>query len=225
MPVLFIAGIDTGIGKTFITGLLGRSLIKQNKTVITQKLVQTGCSGISEDIIFHRKIMGIELTEEDKSFQTCSYVFEFPASPHLSASVEKKRIDVERIAASTVQLSQKYDNVLIEGVGGLFVPLTLGYFAIDYIKDQKYPVVLVTSSRLGSINHTILSLEALIIRNIPVRCIIYIRYINEDKIIGDDSPKVFKKYLKQKGFEHVPVIEVPEFNINKIPDIDFSSIM
>ena len=224
MSVTFIAGIDTGIGKTYITGLIARSLLRNNKSVITQKLAQTGCERISEDIITHRKIMGIELTEEDRDSSTCNYVFKFPSSPHLSAKLEKRSIDVDKIIGSTEKLSRKYENVLIEGVGGLFVPLTSDYLSIDMIRDQKYPVILVTSSRLGSINHTLMSIEALKLRNIQIKAIVYIRLKNEDTIIGNDTLEVVVTYLNTKIHDNTKIIEVPEFKIDNIPDIDFSNI-
>ncbi|NOR45309.1 MAG: ATP-dependent dethiobiotin synthetase BioD [Candidatus Delongbacteria bacterium] len=224
MSILFITGIDTGIGKTYITGLIARSFLKSNRSVITQKLAQTGCDGISEDIITHRKIMGIDLVEEDRDFTTCNYVFKFPASPHLSAELENRSIDVNKIIESTEKLAVKYDNVLIEGVGGLFVPLTPDYLSIDFIKDQKYPVILVTSSRLGSINHTLMSIEALNLRNIQIKSIVYIRLKNEDTIIGNDTLKVIKNYLSTNRLDHTQILEVPEFDLNSIPDIDFNGI-
>ena len=224
MSILFITGIDTGIGKTYITGLIARSLLKNNRTVITHKLVQTGCEGVSEDIITHRKIMGIELTEEDKLFTTCNHVFKYPASPHLSAELENSSIDINKIIESTDKLSLKYENVLIEGVGGIFVPLSRNYLTIDLVKDQDYATVLVTSSRLGSINHTLLSIEAIISRNIELKSIVYLRSKDEDPIIGDNTLEVIKNYLNMNELDDTKIIEIPEFKIDNIPDIDFSDI-
>ena len=80
---LFIGGIDTDIGKTYATGVLAKALYNRGLKVITQKLVQTGCEGIAEDIITHRDIMGMPLQALDKDGTTCPYVFSKPASPHL----------------------------------------------------------------------------------------------------------------------------------------------
>ena len=95
MSVIFITGIDTGAGKSIATGLIARYLYKNNKSVITQKIVQTGCEKISEDIALHRKIMGIDLNEDDKKGLTCPYTFKYPASPHLAAQMEQKEIDLD----------------------------------------------------------------------------------------------------------------------------------
>ena len=83
--VLFITGIDTNIGKTFATGMIACALAEKGKKVITQKMIQTGCTEVSEDIEMHRKIQGIPFTEEDKAGLTCPYIFTYPCSPHMAA--------------------------------------------------------------------------------------------------------------------------------------------
>ena len=95
MPTIAITGIDTGVGKTLITGLFARHLRAAGHSVITQKLVQTGCAGMSEDILLHRRLMGIDLTDADRQGITCPYVFALPASPHLAASAEGRVIDLD----------------------------------------------------------------------------------------------------------------------------------
>jgi len=117
MGITFITGIDTGIGKTYATGLLARFLLKQGKSVTTQKVVQTGCESISEDIAVHRKIMGIGYTDEDRKGLTCPYLLTLPASPHLAAQAQGIRIDLETISAATDYLLRKYDHLLVEGAG------------------------------------------------------------------------------------------------------------
>ncbi len=177
MTVLFVTGIDTDIGKTYATGYLAK-LLQQNKpdnpsTVITQKLVQTGCTGIADDLLKHRRMMELPLQKVDTNITTCPYVFAVPASPHLASKLEGRIIDVDKITEATQILLATYDTVLLEGAGGLMVPITDDLLIIDYIAEQGYPVVLVTSGRLGSINHTLLSLEALKQRNIPLHTLVY----------------------------------------------------
>ena len=88
-----IGGIDTDAGKSIATGLLASHLLAQGKTVTTLKLVQTGCTGIAEDIQQHRRLMGQQLTELDRDGTTCPYVFPFPASPSLAARMTSQAID------------------------------------------------------------------------------------------------------------------------------------
>jgi dethiobiotin synthetase len=202
--VTCISGIDTNIGKTIVSGLLAKSLFESGRSVITQKIVQTGCSGIAEDIVKHREIMGIDLLPEDHSGLTCPYVFAKACSPHLAADLENTSIDTQYITAATEQLAAEYDHVILEGAGGLLVPLNHDKTFLDYLEQRKYPMILVTSPRLGSINHTLAALELAGNRGIHVRGIVYNCWDAEDKTIRKDSRKVFLSALSKYGF--LPVV-------------------
>jgi dethiobiotin synthetase len=206
--VLAVSGIDTGIGKTVATGLLARHFVEAGVRTITQKIAQTGCEGISEDIVKHRELMGIPLQEADLDSTTCPYVFRCPASPHLAAAMEGREIDIMTIRRSTFRLQKLFDLVLLEGVGGLLVPLTPELLFADYVRDAGYGLVLVSSSRLGSINHTLLSLEACATRHIPVRGLIYNRFFDSDEAIAADTRKVIAAALKRYGFDTAQVIDL-----------------
>ena len=181
MTVIFISGIDTDIGKTYATGMIAKALMQQGINVITQKLVQTGVSinsdsgvmNIADDIMSHRQLMDIPLQPCDLDFTTCPYRYEKPASPHLSAKLANQTLDPDVITDATKSLQADYEVVLLEGAGGLLVPITEQLLTLDYVTKQGYPVILVTSGRLGSINHTLLSLEAITSRGLDVHSVIY----------------------------------------------------
>ncbi|NRD69600.1 ATP-dependent dethiobiotin synthetase BioD [Psychrobacter okhotskensis] len=209
MSVLFISGIDTDIGKTYATGMIAKALMHQGANVITQKLVQTGVSvncdtgemNVADDIVTHRQLMNMPLQPCDVDFTTCPFRYEKPASPHLSAALANAVLDPEIITKFTQQLQQSYDIVLLEGAGGLLVPITEQLLTLDYIATQGYPVTLVTSGRLGSINHTLLSLEAIKARGLTVHSVIY-NHIHDsaaqtDKQIADSTIDYLKNYLAQ----------------------------
>ncbi|MEI6638393.1 MAG: dethiobiotin synthase [Chlorobium sp.] len=198
--VIVIAGIDTGIGKTFATGLLARALLQNGKNVITQKIVQTGCEGVSEDIVEHRRLMGTGLLEVDREGLTCPYVFRYPASPHLSARLDGTEIDLMRIRRCTLALQKRYELILLEGVGGLLVPLADELLFADYVRDAGYGLLLVTSPRLGSINHTLLSIEACVKRGIVLRGIIYNSFQPAAKLIVDDTRYLIQRALHNAGY-------------------------
>ena len=97
MGIVFVTGIDTGIGKSVATGLMARWLAQRGRTVITQKLVQTGCRGpVAEDIAVHRRLMGTGLLDVDRDGTTCPCIFAYPASPHLAARLEGRVVDIGR---------------------------------------------------------------------------------------------------------------------------------
>lgn len=207
--VFFVSGIDTGIGKTYTTGYLAKLWNEQGIQTITQKLVQTGNIGISEDIEKHREIMGMGWFPEDKTKLTMPEIFTYPASPHLATKIDGRDIDFDKINTATEQLSKKYQRVLLEGAGGLMVPLTQNLLSIDYIQAQKLPVILVSSGRLGSINHTLLSLEALKIRNIELYALAYnLSDELQDEIISKDTAEYLKNYLS-KQFPQALWIDIP----------------
>lgn len=195
--VYFITGIDTNIGKSIATGWLAARLIEQGLNVITQKMIQTGDSGISEDIEMHRKLMNTPFTEEDRDGTTCPIVLSYPASPHLAAKIDRVEIEISLIETSTECLSERYDVVLLEGAGGAMVPLTDNLLTIDYVAERGYPAILVTSGRLGSINHTILTIEALLNRKVELHSIIYNRYPQCDSVIEEDTLEYIKSYLSR----------------------------
>lgn len=221
--IYFVSGIDTDAGKSVVTGLLARSLRKKGVNVITQKFIQTGWVGISEDILKHREIMGIEPQSVDKDGTTCPYVMTYPASPHLAAEIDRVTLDMERIMESTRKLETMYDMVLLEGAGGLYVPVTRDYFTVDYIQEHKYPLILVASSKLGSINHTLMSLELCRSRRIEVTCLVYNRFPNDSEWITNDSITIFKHYLEQYS-PSTALIEVPVVHGTDYPDVDVRAL-
>lgn len=218
MAVYFISGIDTDAGKSIVTGVIARTLLKKGVNVVTQKFIQTGCVGISEDILKHREIMGIDPLEVDKDGTTCPYVMTYPASPHLAAEIDKVDIDVKRIHQSTLKLAAMYDMVLLEGAGGLYVPVTRDYLTIDYIQEYKHPLILVSSSKLGSINHTLMSLELCRLRGIEVKYVVYNDFPNDSEFIKNDSITIIRQYLQQH-FPTCELLELPVVEGEKWPEL------
>lgn len=194
--VYFVSGIDTDIGKSYATGYLARQWNAEGRRTITQKLVQTGNDGLSEDIERHRRIMGTGLLPEDEEGLTMPEIYSYPCSPHLAAEIDGRPVDFGKIEAATRLLSDRYDAVLLEGAGGLMVPLTRSLLTIDYVARMGYPVILVTSGRLGSLNHTLLSLEAMRRRGIALHTLAYNQYpAGGDGIIRRDTEQWLRQVL------------------------------
>ncbi|MFV0435893.1 MAG: dethiobiotin synthase [Desulfopila sp.] len=205
--IFCVAGIDTDIGKTIATGLIARGIAERGVTVITQKGVQTGCDGFSEDIATHRRLMRTPLLAEDRAGLTCQYLFRPPCSPHLAARRAAETIAPETMTAAAERLQKTYEVVLFEGAGGLFVPLTEEVLFIDYLARVRWPVLLVTSSRLGSINHTLAALEGLARRKIALAGVVYNCDPQTDPRIAEDSLAVMGRYLDKYDFS-CPIVEM-----------------
>lgn len=211
MKKLFISGIDTDAGKTYATAWLARKFMDEGKSVITQKFIQTGNTGYSEDIEAHRRLMGIDMLPEDLDMTTAPIIFTYPASAQLAARIDGREIDLGLVDCSSEILSSRYDVVLIEGAGGLMVPVTDDFLTIDYIASRHLPVALVTNGKLGSINHTILSLEALKARGIEVPYILYSRHLDTDKTIAQDTVGFITRYVN-RNFPDTELMFVPVYN-------------
>ena len=196
----FVTGIGTDVGKSWATGWLARRFMEEGKSVITQKFIQTGNIGSSEDIEVHRKIMDIDMTPEDKDMTTAPEIFTYPCSPDLAAKIDGRDIDFDKICRAMEKLESKYEVVLIEGAGGIMVPLKGEYLTIDYIKAHDLSTIIVTNGQLGSINHTLLTLYAIKQYGINLIEVVYNHHFDKDRTICEDTIEYIKRFLR----EHFP---------------------
>ncbi|MDE5653481.1 MAG: dethiobiotin synthase, partial [Muribaculaceae bacterium] len=109
MANIFISGIGTDVGKSWATAWLATYLAQKGQRVITQKFIQTGNTGLSEDIMLHRRLTGMPLTQFDHDRVTCPVIFTYPASPHLAAEIDRREIDLQVIDDATATLSDHFD--------------------------------------------------------------------------------------------------------------------
>ncbi|MDD3154884.1 MAG: dethiobiotin synthase [Victivallaceae bacterium] len=217
-PIAFVSGIDTNIGKTVVTGLMARFLREHAIRAITVKPVQTGNDGMSEDIAEHRRIMGCGLLPEDETGLTYPQLFHFPASPHLAAQLENRTVDVCAVEHAIGKIEQNYDFMLIEGAGGLLVPLTEKLLTIDWIAEHQWPLILVTSGRLGSLNHTLLSVEAARSRGIALAGIVFNYDASADEVTLADTMRMTRKYLDEYYHLSVPLAVCGKYSCAETPD-------
>ena len=206
--VFFLSGIDTDAGKSYCAGWLARKWAAEGASVITQKFVQTGNGGYSEDIELHRRIMGVGMMDVDLDHTTAPLIYSYPCSPQLAARLDSRDIPLDVIEDSTRRLAGMFDIVIVEGAGGLMVPLTDEYLTIDYPRERDIPVILVVHGALGSINHTLLSLEALKCRGMKLPYVLYNTYFDDDSLIADDTFGFISRYLARE-FPGTELIKVP----------------
>lgn len=210
--VYFVSGIDTDAGKSYATGALAAKWRSEGIDVITQKFVQTGCDeGISEDIETHRKLMNIGLLPEDLDDTTCPIRLLYPASPDFAARLEGTEVDLRAVEESTRKLSAKYDTVLIEGAGGLLVPIKGFYTMLDYVQEHSLPLILVTNPRLGSVSHTFLNLEICRHRGVNVDMLVYNLYPETSPEITADTRQTILSYM-EKFHPGCEFCEIPFIN-------------
>jgi dethiobiotin synthetase len=157
---LFVSGTDTGVGKTMIAAAIVRSALRRGLRVAVLKPVETGCAQTADglmpaDGMFLRSVAGLSLPIE----QIVPLRYATPVSPLVASRREGLVPDSAAIHAAYRQLAESYDFVVVEGAGGLMVPITHEYFMIDLVRDLGLPLVLVAGTRLGTINHTLLSIR------------------------------------------------------------------
>jgi dethiobiotin synthetase len=159
---LFVTGTDTGVGKTLVTCAITAALRARGMDVGVYKPAETGCRRdgdclTGEDCGRLVAAAGHAQTVEE----TASYLFELPAAPLVAAEAAGARIDPARIVGGVERLGHQHEFVLVEGAGGLLVPIAEGYAYLDLARELALPVVVVVGSRLGCINHALLTLGAL----------------------------------------------------------------
>ena len=190
MKGIFIAGTDTGVGKTVICGCLAGYLRRQGVNVVTQKWAQTGSQCPSDDLVMHQRLGGLEDAPELARLQN-PYCFPLPASPHLAARMAGAVIEPGVIEDAYRQLARRFDLVLVEGVGGVMVPLREDLLTVDLVARLGLAALVVAQNRLGGINHALLTIEALQNRQIPVFGLVFNRMCRgEDERILRDNVEI-----------------------------------
>jgi len=156
-PGIFVTGTGTEVGKTVVAATIARTLAGEGRRVAVFKPAVTGLDeGVETDHALLRRASGSEQSEE----QIAPYRYGPPASPHLAAALAGEEIDPERLREAARAAAADADVLVCEGVGGLLVPLSPTYLVRDLAADLGYPLVVVARPGLGTINHTLLTIEA-----------------------------------------------------------------
>lgn len=186
---IFITGTDTGVGKTIVAAVLARLLRERGVNVGVMKPVTSGCSEVdgrlvSEDAELLTWAAGCDTTDPDVT----PYLLEAPLAPSVAASRQGVRIDFGRIGESYQRLAARHDFVIVEGAGGLMVPLCGGLLIADLVKHLALPLLVVARPDLGTINHTVLTCFAARQMGIEVRGIVINNYPETPGMAAEYAP-------------------------------------
>jgi len=158
---LFITGTDTGVGKTLIAGAIARILAGAGKRVGVFKPVATGCRREREGLVSEDAEFLAHCANSEFPLSVINPVgFEIPAAPFVCEDAENKKVDFEQIASAYEYICKESDIIIVEGIGGIRVPVSKGADVLDLAKAFGLPVVVVARPSLGTINHTLLTIEA-----------------------------------------------------------------
>lgn len=209
----FIAGTDTGVGKTYVTVSIIKYYMAQGYNVKALKPVETGCV-IKNNKLYPEDASKFAGFTGQPLDEVCLYRFKIPVAPYVASQLEKTNIDINRIKEHVDEVynslisrhGKEKTILLIEGAGGLMVPITKDFMMIDFPALLEAPVILVARLGLGTINHTLLSLEALEKRDIPVKGVILNNTLGLKTEAELTNEHVLKEYLK------VPILYSLEMN-------------
>lgn len=226
MKGYFVTGTDTDAGKTVASAAILSLLLNNGIDAVPVKPAQTGCESMNgklnaPDLDFTLKITGLNIDESEKEL-LCPNKFEPACSPHLAAELANKKINLNDMVTSIKNVSEKHEQVIVEGAGGIMVPLNDNELMIDLMCQLNLPVVLVARPGLGTINHTLLSLKALRERNLEVAGVLLCatKPLKED-FIEKDNIKSIEKFGDVKILGTLPYIE----NVDNINAKDFLEIV
>lgn len=202
---LFILGTDTDVGKTIVTAGLVYNMNLSGLKTCSFKAASSGGS-FDTDLV-------TSVSKLEKTFEMNPYCFKEAVSPHLAARLENKRIEREVLLSSYEKLASQYDYVVCEGSGGVVVPLVEGdYHIYDLVRDLDLDVVLVSKTGVGTINHTVLTVNYLKNLGIDVAGIVFNMY--EGEFYEDDNIKIIE------GLTGIKTISILE----KLDDLSEDSI-
>ena len=188
---LFITGTDTGVGKTWTAGGLAGALKRRGRLVGNMKPAESGCpeeegEPVPRDALFVKAMAGCESPLD----AICPYRFREPVAPFVAAGREGRRVDPERIVSAFEGIRAAHDVTLIEGVGGFLVPIAEGFRVSDLAVRLGAPILVVGRLGLGTLNHTLLTLEAAARRGLRVLGVVLSAAVPPSTVSEETNPDV-----------------------------------
>lgn len=193
---IFITGTDTGVGKTFVAARIAAAIKAKGIDVGVMKPIATG--GMEDAVFLKRAI-----NTDDPLNLVNPVCFKTPVAPMVAARIERKRIDIGKIKDAYEELCRRHEFLVVEGIGGAMVPIKKDYLVADLIADLNLAAVIVARPNLGTINHTLLTVEALKSRGIEIAGIVINNFKKDAK---DKSVKTNPAVITE--ISGVPVIGV-----------------
>ena len=216
---IFITGTDTAVGKTFFACGLAALLKKSGYKVGVMKPVETGCGQddgklVPQDAAALKEVSGCEIPLE----QICPYQFREPLAPSVAAEREGARIDIDRLVSMYNKISVDHDITIVEGAGGLLVPLLPSYTYADFAKVLKLPLIVVAANKLGMINHLLLTLEHASCKGLSVLGYVLNQIESQPSLAAETNREALVSLTGVPCMGEVPYIE--DSHRQKAPPLD-----
>ncbi|HET9807698.1 MAG TPA: dethiobiotin synthase [Nitrososphaeraceae archaeon] len=215
---VFIIGIDTEIGKTTISGGLGNLLFRKGIKIGVMKPFATGIKTYSKDFKSHdAKILKEASSSKDNDDIINPYFYSIPTAPYLAKKILKvnEDIDVEEILSKYKEIEKRHEFTIVEGIGGLMVPLSKNFFVADLASIINVPVILIMSNKIGSVNHIIMTYRLAMFYKLKIKGII----INNKwkfsnpllKLINNNLQSIVEEMTGAKVLATIPYLKEPSF--------------
>ncbi len=205
---IFVVGTDTGVGKTVVAAGLALVLKEKKVQVGVMKPVASGCRQAGKTLVSEDAVFLMEAAENQFPALSNPIRLREPLAPLVAADAEGLEVDIQKVLFAFWELKKNYDYVIVEGIGGILVPLSEGYFVTDLIKSMNLSVIIVGRISLGAINHTLLTIEALRARGIEIEGIILNGLNPSSQSLAElTNPKVIEKLGKIPILGVLPQIE------------------
>lgn len=231
---LFITGTDTGVGKTLIAGAIAKILTDKGLKVGVFKPIATGCKRNWDGLISDDTEFLSYCANSDLSLSTITPVgYHTPAAPIVSAACDGSAIDFDRIAAAYKDICQNSNIVIVEGIGGVRVPLTEEFDLLDLAVEFALPAVIVARPNLGTINHTLMTIDCVRAAKLKIAGVVINGYkATESTTAEDTAPEVIAQcsgvdILSVVPFDETVDIEEPnlgEFIVGSLIDCDWAKL-
>lgn len=217
---IFIIGTDTGVGKTVTAAGLALCLKERGVKVGVMKPVATGCLGSNKKLYSPDAIYLFEAAENEYPLLSSPVRFQNPLAPVVASRVERKPVDLKRIIWAYHEIKEIYDFIIVEGIGGLMVPFTDNYFVADLAKEFKLPVLIVARGNLGTINHTLLTVQSARNQNLPIKGILLNGVSKENLSMAEmTNPRVIE------DLTGVPVVgSIPQLDNVSVENMSFGNL-
>ncbi len=208
----FITGTDTGVGKTIIAGAVTMVLKSLGLETGVMKPVESGCTRRGNSLLPHDGMLLKRISHaEDPISDISPSLFENPLAPLAAAGIENRDVDLLLVKEAFARMSAKYDALVVEGIGGLMVPLKKDYYVLDLARDFGLPLIITARPGLGTINHTILTVNTALKEGLKVAGVV-INYVHspENDLAEKTNLNLLSSLLPVRIAGVFPHIENPD---------------
>jgi len=203
---LFVTGTNTGVGKTFFSYLLCKALKESGVEVGYWKPVETGADPIPPDAKLLSELLNQPLEE------TVTYRFKLPLAPYVAEKYEGERIDLKTLRDIFETKLRRYEILIVEGAGGLAVPIKSNYTYADWVSQLNIPTLVVSDARLGTINCSVLTAHYGFSKGVNLKGFVFNRFTGKD-LSEKDNPRVVEDMTGLPVWFEIPETTLESFKL------------